>query len=78
MANQKRREYTHSPWSGKGYEKPPTVEELTRESRDVLKRNPVISKAMGLDAMGRFIAAHKAGRDRLLGNERGSVNGRNE
>lgn len=59
MTNQKKLEYTRSPWSGKDYEKPPTVDELTEESQAVLQRNPAISKAMSLDAMDSFIEAYK-------------------
>ena len=60
MSKQNLRDYTHSPWSGKVYEKPQTTDSLTRESQDVLKLNPAISKAMRLESADKFIVAYKA------------------
>ena len=36
--------YTHSPWTGKAYDKPMTQADLLAESMAVLRRHPTISK----------------------------------
>jgi hypothetical protein len=53
------KQYTHSPWSGAAYEHPPTVDELIRESKDVLRRNPAIAKAMSSEAMDELIKTYR-------------------
>lgn len=64
MANDKRkgrkREYTHSPWSGKAYEQAPSEDDLANESMQVLNGNAAISKARRLESMDSFIERYKA------------------
>lgn len=38
--------YTHSAWSGKKYDHPMTVEDLTKESLNVLRNHPTIGKCL--------------------------------
>lgn len=52
--------YTHSVWSGEKYDHAPTVDELTKEGKEVLQRNPAIARAMSREAYDQFIAAYKA------------------
>ena len=42
----KAEDYTHSPWSGKKYGRPQTIEELTAESLAILRRHPTIGKCL--------------------------------
>jgi hypothetical protein len=52
--------YTCSPWSGERYTQPPTVDELTVESKAVPQRNPATARVMSSAAMGRFLEAYRA------------------
>jgi hypothetical protein len=56
------RRYKHSPWSGKSYQRPPTTDDLTRESLSVLQRHPTIGKALRPESMDAFIEAYRNGR----------------
>jgi hypothetical protein len=45
----KARDYTHSVWSGKKYDRPQTNKEMVAESMKVLRNHPTIGRAMKCD-----------------------------
>ena len=63
MAKQpKAKDYTHSVWSGEKYSRPQTQDELTAESKAVLRRHPTIGrmKPMTSDELFALCAGRKS------------------